>query len=302
MDKSHIVSFLQNKYEGRISLVSEADNFREEDKLQLHCAMHGPFTSFMKNLRRSPYGCRKCRVFPRLSSSEEKTKYFLGKAKEVHGESFDYSKSVITTNLSGRVTIKCNTCNTEYETKPSVHLSGSKCKVCVGNAATTLSFSKKCIERHGGKYSYSKVEYINVHSPVIITCNVDGHGDFCVTPMDHLHNGKGCPICDREAVRVAHRKHKDFPEDPVEYFKAVSNKVHGDRYDYSLVEYFTSVTDKVPIICQSHGLFQQVVINHTTGSGCPSCCKSDAENEMYDWLVSIGETDIERNVKILEFL
>jgi len=45
---------------------------------------------------------------------------------------------------------------------------------------------------------------------------------------------------------------------------------HSDTYDYSLVEYRNSNT-KVVIICKEHGVFEQYPLNHTRGSGCPSC-------------------------------
>jgi len=47
-------------------------------------------------------------------------------------------------------------------------------------------------------------------------------------------------------------------------------KVHGDRYDYSLVEYIDSTT-KVDIICRIHGVFSQIPSNHWRGAGCPKC-------------------------------
>jgi len=49
-----------------------------------------------------------------------------------------------------------------------------------------------------------------------------------------------------------------------------SNKIHNNKYDYSLVEY-TYSTDKVEIICPLHGNFNQVAITHKSGKGCPLC-------------------------------
>ena len=49
-----------------------------------------------------------------------------------------------------------------------------------------------------------------------------------------------------------------------------SKKIHGDRYDYSLVEYVNNST-KVKIICHIHGVFEQIPAKHTRGSNCPSC-------------------------------
>lgn len=47
-------------------------------------------------------------------------------------------------------------------------------------------------------------------------------------------------------------------------------KVHGDKYDYSSVEYLNSTT-KVVILCKIHGKFLQQPSNHLAGHGCPEC-------------------------------
>ena len=49
--------------------------------------------------------------------------------------------------------------------------------------------------------------------------------------------------------------------------------VHGDRYDYSEVQY-TGTHGKVIIKCSKHGKFSQISVNHSQGMGCPKC-KSD---------------------------
>jgi very-short-patch-repair endonuclease len=52
-----------------------------------------------------------------------------------------------------------------------------------------------------------------------------------------------------------------------------SNKIHDNKYDYSLVEYEKS-SKKVTIICRKHGEFQQRASNHLRGRGCVLCKKS----------------------------
>jgi len=49
-------------------------------------------------------------------------------------------------------------------------------------------------------------------------------------------------------------------------------KVHGDEYDYSLVDYKGGHTN-VKIICikNGHGLFEQIPNNHRRGQRCPKC-------------------------------
>ena len=48
--------------------------------------------------------------------------------------------------------------------------------------------------------------------------------------------------------------------------------VHGDRYDYSLVDYKRAI-DSVDIICPVHGKFSQKANNHLNGSGCLKCAR-----------------------------
>lgn len=51
-------------------------------------------------------------------------------------------------------------------------------------------------------------------------------------------------------------------------------EIHGDKYDYSQVNYVTQHV-KVEINCRIHGVFQQSPQNHLAGSGCPKCGKLD---------------------------
>ena len=52
-----------------------------------------------------------------------------------------------------------------------------------------------------------------------------------------------------------------------------AKKIHGDKYDYSLVNYKNNDT-KVKIICPIHGIFDQIP-HHTKGSGCKKCMDDD---------------------------
>ena len=56
----------------------------------------------------------------------------------------------------------------------------------------------------------------------------------------------------------------------VEEFIKRAKIVHGDKYDYSKVEYINSNT-KVCIICHKHGEFYQTPYKHLIGQGCPKC-------------------------------
>lgn len=49
-----------------------------------------------------------------------------------------------------------------------------------------------------------------------------------------------------------------------------ARQVHGDKYDYSKVEYINNTT-KVCIICPEHGEFWQAPMGHMAGQGCILC-------------------------------
>ena len=57
-----------------------------------------------------------------------------------------------------------------------------------------------------------------------------------------------------------------------EEFIQKAKAVHGDKYDYSKVEYVNSKT-KVCIICPEHGEFLQTPEKHLIGRGCPACSR-----------------------------
>ena len=57
-----------------------------------------------------------------------------------------------------------------------------------------------------------------------------------------------------------------------EDFLIKAQAVHGDRYNYSKVEYVNNTT-KVCIICKKHGEFWQLPYSHINGHGCKECAK-----------------------------
>ena len=128
---------------------------------------------------------------------------------------------------------------------------------------TKEQFIKEAIAIHGCKYDYSKVEYVNAKTKVCIIC--PKHGEFWQQPSCHLH-GDGCKKCAIEKTSCSQRKTKlKFIEE--------SQKVHGDKYDYSKVVYKDNKT-KVCIICPEHGEFWQQPVNHLNlKQGCPKCSK-----------------------------
>ena len=122
---------------------------------------------------------------------------------------------------------------------------------------TTKEFIKRAKNIHGDKYSYKKSLYQNSKKKLIITCKVDGHGDFEQTPGGHLINKSGCPKC------------KGGIKSNKEEFINKAMAFHGNLYDYSKVVYKNSSTN-VKIKCKKHGFFEQSPNKHLS-HGCKKC-------------------------------
>lgn len=132
----------------------------------------------------------------------------------------------------------------------------------------TDKFIEKANNIHGNKYDYSKTHYINNETKICIICPV--HGEFYQTPHNHTksNNPTGCPKC---GTNNSVNKRKGDGNNFIEKAK----NIHGNKYDYSMVEYANNKT-KVRIICPIHGEFQQKPNNHLNGQGCPFCGSNKA--------------------------
>lgn len=122
-------------------------------------------------------------------------------------------------------------------------------------------FIRKARVKHGWKFDYSKVEYKNANTKVCIIC--PKHGEFWQTPNNHIHQTHCCPKCWRE--KAGRWKLKSLDK-----FIEEAKAIHGDKYDYSKVQYINSQI-KVCIICPIHGEFWQIPNAHIQGFGCNKC-------------------------------
>lgn len=127
--------------------------------------------------------------------------------------------------------------------------------------SNTKDFTEKAIKVHNNAYDYSLVEYTTASAFVDIICSV--HGVFSQRANSHL-SGKGCNLCRGTRVGNSFRL---STEEVVLRFK----EQHGDRYDYSRVNYHNAHTP-VEIVCKEHGPFMQSYANHYSGgNGCYEC-------------------------------
>ena len=235
---------------------SKVEYVNSHTKVCIICPEHGEFWQAPRHHLKGS-GCPNCAGKIRLT-----TEGFIRRAKEVHGNRYDYSK-VKYVNTRRKVCIICPK-HGEFWQIPLYHLNGSGCPYCAGKIRlTTEEFIRRAKDIHGDRYDYSKVEYVNARTKVCIIC--PEHGEFRQTASEHLR-GQGCPKCAQE------KKKDSSLTSTTEEFIRKAKEVHGDKYDYSKVKY-VNVRTKVCIVCPEHGEFQQIPSNHLNGQGCPKCAQ-----------------------------
>lgn len=195
------------------------------------------------------------------------TEEIIQKFESIHGDTYDYSK-VVYKGIMSKVTIVCKE-HGDFHQAPNTHLCGKGCRKCaVDIRANSRRLSiEEVIERankvHSNKFDYSLVKFKNTLENVKVIC--PEHGIFETSISNHFA-GNDCPKCSQQKKNDAKRSNtKEFLEKV--------KKIHGDRYDYSEVEYGKTNIDKVKIGCKVHGVFSMTPANFLQGRGCPSCSK-----------------------------
>lgn len=106
--------------------------------------------------------------------------------------------------------------------------------------------------------SYSKTNYINVKTKVLLTC-LDCNNDYLQSPQSHT-KGIGCPHC-------SGNKKKDL-----NYIKREINKLYGSQIKLKDNQFYTNIDIELKFECKYHGEFLKKpydIINRKRG--CIKC-------------------------------
>ena len=232
-------------------------------KVCIICPEHGEFWQTPYNHLKGQ-GCKKC-ANKILSKKKATTiQEFILKAREVHGDKYDYSKVEYINNHT-KICIICPE-HGEFWQTPYNHLRGFGCLKCsVRNYYSNEEYIESIKLMHGDEFIYNKVSFSGMNNKICVIC--PKHGEFFPMARNFLKGSK-CPKC-------ISQKRKYSQSD----FILKAREVHGDKYDYSKVEYKDSKT-KVYIICPKHGGFWQKPYDHLRGRGCTLCKESSLEKEI----------------------
>jgi len=263
------------------------------ETVEIICPIHGSFFKTYENINNRDCGCPKCaKDEKRQSGIISKGKNFIEKSKNKFGDKFDYSE-VKYVDSQTPITLICNEHNIKFSITPNQHLNTrfGGCKVChtqyiestkTKNIRTKLTeeerkerrreleknhFIERAIKKFGDRFDYSEIEYIDSQTPINIIDKASNNEMFSIKPCNFLSSVHGR----KDTLDVKRKK-----------FIEKARKLHGDKYDYSKVEY-KSDKERVCIICPKHGEFWMTPHNHLAthrgGCGCPKCANTVSKLE-----------------------
>jgi Zn finger protein HypA/HybF involved in hydrogenase expression len=212
------------------------------------------------------------------------TDEFIEKAKSIHGDKFNYDKTIYLDSKS-KIEIYCNKHNIYFLQSPYTHLKNKfSCPDCATEGKTINITKDEFIEKaksiHGDKYNYDDVIYINSRIKIKIWCNIHNE-HFLQQPNVHINQKCGCPKCGREISVIKTNEifnlnghiHRDNRKLTKETFIEKAKKLHGDKYLYDDILYLNNKTN-IKIYCTIHNEhFEQTPKSHIKNnpSGCPKC-------------------------------
>ncbi|CAM0013646.1 endonuclease [Vibrio phage K459] len=245
-------------------------------KVRIVCQVHGPFMQTPYCHLKGGEVCPVCRTA--LSDSVSVNEILTDK----------YAGTITLTdrrtlNSTDRFEFDC-TYHGKFHRKVSLTVDTGciSCNRESDRSRRTERLIQRAKEVHGDTYDYGKVIPTHDRDKVVITCKM--HGDFRCLLHNHA-KGSGCPICNR-------------PQ-PIEREGFLSNaeEIHKGKYKYDKIPNEFHITNKLPITCRKHGLFNQRGDTHLKGSGCPSCSNHGFNPDITGYLYVIPDLTLEK-VKI----
>lgn len=245
---------------------------------------------FCKVCKYADYTARKAAIkigtYVNDTLAEFRVGEFKAKSTKLHLGIYTYDK-VEYVNNSTKVMIFCTKHGGYFYQSPKDHIKGNGCKDCgiivrsIGRRTGLEEFIAQAKIKNCTSYDYSKVEYLNNSTKVLIGCRL--HGDFQMSPAKHIL-GRGCQLCSREELGAR------FTSNTEEFISKAKDE-HGDLYDYSKSVYI-GVHTLLNIHCNTcDNDFQQKPNNHLSGRGCPTCSKSgyDKSKQGTFYILSCGD-------------
>lgn len=213
------------------------------NKVTIICKLHGVFNQLPKS-HYTGQGCPFCAGVNTPTTNE-----YINRCIDIHKDIYDYSlieSDYVKSDDYIKVINKLN--GLIYIQLSDHHRNGIRPTKIESN-----SLVKKLKEIHNDKFGYITEKETYYSTDKIKIINKITNDEFYYRVDRHLSGMKPNKVT-------------------LNHFLIKSKEIHNDKYDYSLVSGFNSISEKVEIICKEHGVFKQRVSNHINlGDGCPKC-------------------------------
>lgn len=278
MDKTELFIEKARSKHGDTYNYSETSYTNKSTKVRIGCAQHGIFLQTPNN-HLSGQGCPICAAGKRAAASASRAvgaSEFIRRAREAHGDRYDYSH-VAYTGQMGVVVIVCPE-HGEFNQAPKVHTRGHGCPRCALATKTgVFKDTSKVRARLEARYpSLRFSDFINNGRDTKITAVCSVHGEI-TKPLVHW-NVNGCPHCGRESsaaapkvtdhlIAINNSKRTAYEKRFLEHLAKSK-----DRFDASTVQYVNQKTP-VELRCLEHNqLFYPTPKNMLDkNTGCSLC-------------------------------
>lgn len=169
------------------------------------CKDHGEHTITPDSILRGSMPCFDCGLIERGLKKRSSTSYFIERAREVHGDTYDYSKSKYI-KAKKLIKIICKK-HKEFDQLADVHLSGGGCGKC---GYETISQKKRnsiekvirILEEKRGKdrFDYTSIHHTYKSNRSILNIRCITHNKtFYQSANDHAVSG-GCEDCKYKSI------------------------------------------------------------------------------------------------------
>lgn len=206
-----------------------------------------------------------------ITPTKMESESVINRMLDIHRYKYSYESPNKILRSTDKIKLIDNKTNDIFLYRVDKHLQGMR-----PNKVTLNYFKIKGSEAHSNKYDYSLVEFDGNKDKVRIICQ--DHGEFIQSVSNHINCGDGCPECAGNGRWDSESLIAEF------------NKVHFNRYSYSSMN-FTTVANKIEIICQYHGIFTQNVNKHLSGQGCKFCNTKSVGEEYIKSYLDINEIE-----------
>ena len=208
-------------------------------------------------------GCPDC--------NKTKQKYdadtFFNICRSVHDNRYNYDMSEYK-GLNKHIAFQDKQTGESYLQVARSHLKGQKPRKSCNLEDIYREFHFRYIDKmrdvgRGKPWQYDKTELKWWFEDATVTCLL--HGDFEVTPNEHINMNRGCRKCgDQSRVLTT------------EEFVKKARLIHGDELDFTNSVYIRSSLP-VTVRCPTHGEFSITPNSLLCGTGCSSCKQSKGE-------------------------